>query len=91
MKIYAISWTNNQQYEDHDDGIEKDLYIDIVKAQEECDKLNNPEFVPSTKEEFDSWSEDSWDGGYEDYLESARNQFEFYKYTYKVVEYNLIS
>jgi len=89
MKIYAIFEDNGEQWEDHYYGImEGEIYSDKEKADKMCAMLNNPQFIPPTREEYEEVLKlEQWPS-YEDYKEEWQYEFDnpYYKSTYEVIE-----
>ena len=85
MKIYAIFEDNGENWEDHYYGImEEEIYLDREKADKMCAMLNNPQFIPPTREEWEIGGRKF--GNYGDYKSWLQCDFDSNTYTYEVKE-----
>lgn len=86
MKIYAIFYDNNEEWEDNYYGIDEEhIYLDPKKAKDVCFKLNNPIIIEPTHQEWiDCGWECTWEEFVKDYIVGQKNNG-----TYTIKELNV--
>ena len=74
MNIYAIFVTDSKDSYNVATSLHS-LFLNENTAKEFCERLNNPEFIKPTKEE---WLENCQNISYEDYCNFEEENFNFY-------------